>query len=492
MITRRSGTRACRVLPGLFCFLSLTAWAAETGHREIRASLLEDKIRGGFLGQVFGNLNGRPHEFKYIEEPGEISAYTPDLSEGAVTDDDTDIEWLYVYYMQKDGVLLLPYPRIEEIWKAHLNDWIWSSNRYARSLMELGIPAPLTGSMALNPFAEYNISGQFVSESFGLVAPGMPTVAGRLGRHYLHVTVENEPIQALQLLTTMIAEAFFEDNIETLIQTGLTAVDPSSRVAELVDDVLLWHEENPRDWRLARRRLTEKWLYAGSLRDHRTRNGYEVNTACTLMALLYGGGDFAETLRIAFSLGWDADNTAATAGTIVGVIRGETWMKSQGWPVLDVYQNTRRPGMPMNETITSYAARLVDLARRSILRNGGRTIEGENGLTYAIPHHPPLEVQLLTSPLSGREQLRRAWRDRLGADLARPGLEARAAYLAIALGEAKRLEMASPELWSAAVRMLQRDSAELIKWLFIASGPVALELQARARSAGIEPPKEGR
>ena len=33
---------------------------------------LEDRIRGGLLGQIFGNLNGLPHEFKYIDQPGKV------------------------------------------------------------------------------------------------------------------------------------------------------------------------------------------------------------------------------------------------------------------------------------------------------------------------------------------------------------------------------------------------------------------------------------
>ena len=37
---------------------------------EISADVLEDKIRGGFLGQVIGDLNGLEHEMKYIAEPG--------------------------------------------------------------------------------------------------------------------------------------------------------------------------------------------------------------------------------------------------------------------------------------------------------------------------------------------------------------------------------------------------------------------------------------
>jgi hypothetical protein len=70
---------------------------------EISAEELEDKIRGGLLGQIFGNLNGLPHEFKYIAEPGKVESYTPSLPKGAWTDDDTDIEWVYLAEMQKTG-----------------------------------------------------------------------------------------------------------------------------------------------------------------------------------------------------------------------------------------------------------------------------------------------------------------------------------------------------------------------------------------------------
>ena len=38
----------------------------------LTADELDDKIRGGLIAQIFGNLNGIPHEFKYIEEPGKV------------------------------------------------------------------------------------------------------------------------------------------------------------------------------------------------------------------------------------------------------------------------------------------------------------------------------------------------------------------------------------------------------------------------------------
>ena len=43
------------------------------------AGSIEDKIRGGFLGQVLGDLNGLVHEMKYLLEPGDVRQYTPAL-----------------------------------------------------------------------------------------------------------------------------------------------------------------------------------------------------------------------------------------------------------------------------------------------------------------------------------------------------------------------------------------------------------------------------
>src|SRR5215213_9156721 len=110
--------------------------ALPPGSVEISAADLEDKIRGGMLGQILGNLNGLPHEMKYIAEPGDVKAYTPSLPDGARTDDDTDIEWVYVVEMQRSGQLYLPPATQVALWKKHINDHIWCSNLYARRLFE--------------------------------------------------------------------------------------------------------------------------------------------------------------------------------------------------------------------------------------------------------------------------------------------------------------------------------------------------------------------
>jgi len=304
---------------------------------ELSAETLSDKIRGGLLGQLLGNLNGLKHEMQYINEPGNVEEYTPALPEGARTDDDTDLEWVYIVAMQHDNTIMLPPHLIVKLWTGRINKRIWCSNQYARQLMDIGFEPPLTGSIVFNPWANFNISGQFICESFGLLAPGMPQTAARIGLNYTRVTIDAEPAQTTQLFTSMIATAFVTDEMNNILEAGLRAIDENCAIRQIVIDVRQWHRLYPKDWRTTRRLVKEKYSrHNGAMRD---RNGYELNTASTIAALLYGEGDFVKTFMTAFNFGWDADNNAATAGTIIGVIKGYRWMMKQNWKIVDRYHN---------------------------------------------------------------------------------------------------------------------------------------------------------
>lgn len=64
----------------------------------------------------------------------------------ACSDDDNDIEWMHLYYMNKLGMLRIPYPKIIQIWKENLNTGIWAANRQDRKLMDEGVIPPATGA----------------------------------------------------------------------------------------------------------------------------------------------------------------------------------------------------------------------------------------------------------------------------------------------------------------------------------------------------------
>jgi hypothetical protein len=453
---------------------------------EISAHELEDKIRGGMLGQIIGNLNGLPHEMKYIDEPGEVKTYSPSLPAGARTDDDTDLEWVYISEIRRTGNLLLPPDEIVRLWKAHVNNGIWCANRYARDLMELGLEPPLTGSVALNPWSEFNLAGQFVCESFGLMAPAMPQTASRIGLRYTRVAIDGEPAQTTQFFTTMISMAFVESDLDKLLDAGLAAVDPDSEIAGIVTEVRSFHDQRPDDWKWTRRRIKERWQkHGGATRDW---NGYELNTASTVAALLYGQKDFVETLRLAFNFGWDCDNNAATAATIVGVIRGRDWLDAHNWPIKDVYRNTTRGQMPNDETITGFEDKVIGCARLVILNNGGEVLSRNGQAVYRIRAQSPGNVERLSPPQDSVAKLRAQLGSRLANDLSKSGPEAaRAAYLAICLDLADSLQESDPQALKNGLDELKEYPA-VVRDVFAAPLPSAARIQQNAKRLGLEAP----
>jgi hypothetical protein len=456
---------------------------------EISAGELEDKIRGGLLAQLLGNLNGLPHENKYYDEPGDVRQYTPSLADGARTDDDTDIEWVYISAMQRDRTVLLGPERITALWKQHINNQIWCANLYARQLMDIGIDPPLTGTLALNPWSGFNISGQFVCESFGLIAPGMPQTAARIGLNYTHITIDAEPAQTTQLFTSMIAMAFLTDDIDAILDAGLASVDPESGILPIIKDVRRWYKHHPDDWRATRRLIRDKYMLYES--KTRNQNGYELCTAATISALLYGEGDLVNTLIHAFNFGWDADNNAATAATIVGVIKGHHWIQQQGWEIKDRYRNTTRPLMPEDETITSFGDRIIEVADRVIIENGGSKFHRDSKDFYRIILQKPANVEALPDPKAQISSLRIELKPQIEAGFvgdANARQRARTAYLAICLDLADEFRSKNADKWAQALAALEQYP-KLLDVLFNNSpGPAGDKLCAAAITAGLKKP----
>lgn len=457
---------------------------------ELSADVLRDKIRGGLLGQMLGNLNGIPHEMDYIHEPGQVTDYVPALPEGARTDDDTDFEWVYIVEMQARNKLFLSSEEIANLWRERINRRIWCSNQYARQLMDIGLEPPLTGNVLLNPWAEFNISGQFLCETFGLLGPAMPQTASKLGLNYTRVAIDGEPAQTTQLFNTMIATAFVTSDVNEILAAGLQALDPKSELGPIIQDVKDWYKAYPNDWKATRLKLKEKYSQVnGAMRD---RNGYELNTASTIAALLYGEGDFVKTLMTAFNFGWDCDNTAATAGTILGVAYGHRWMMSNEWQIVDRYKNTTRQNMPEDETISSFADRLIDLAERVIIENGGERSYQAGKIVYKIPQEAPAVVAPLYKNENLLSKMQEDYAKGIAADMGKKDAQtqARAAYMAICLGLDKQLSNEYPKDWQQALNNLQ-NTEQIVQVLFNHSPvPAAEPLREKALAAGLKAPSE--
>ena len=456
----------------------------------ISAETITDKIRGGLLGQIIGNLNGIPYEFKYYDQPGNVKNYIPSLPLGGSTDDDTDFEWVYIYQMQKRRTLLIPYEEISSFWIESINRGIWCANRYARYLMDLGKEPPLTGAIVLNPWAEFNVSGQFLCETYGLLAPAMPQTAAKIGLHYTKVGIDHEPAQTTQLFTAMIATAFVEDDINKVLDAGVASLDPRSIMVQIIADVREWHKQNPCDYKKVHQLIHSKYEKDDAIT--RNRNGSELNTAAIIAAFLYGNGDFAETIKYGMNFGYDADCNTATLGTILGTMYGYRRMMSQGWMIVDRYKNNNRENMPDDETITSFADRLIELFEIVNEENGGNKTIIDNKVVYNIPSEKPEMVVPLVSPEDQKMALINSF-DTDILPLLKNGTrqeKARAAYIAVCLEMDKKLKKEYPKQWKEAVHALSGYWKVMNNLLYGDEFKTHLALTNKFLDAGFVKPKK--
>ena len=359
---------------------------------------LLDHIRGGWTGMLIGGIEGLAHEFKYIREPRPELPDYKFLPEGARTDDDNDFEWTHLWFMDKEGVFKLSYPRIVEIWKANMNQGIWCANLRARQLMDQGFLPRETANPARNSFAPFNLAGQFCIEAYGMIAPGMPQSGADLAVHYAGVSVSGEPLQAARYWATLISLAAVSPrSLEDLLRESLGAIDPDSAQAEAVADALRLHHQHPGDWQAARLFFHQKW-YTPKEKPWDSKaqprkwndNSTPLNGAMVLLALLYGQGDFYKTGQYAMALGYDADCNAATACAVVGTRIGFAAIaRGPGFAMPDRYLNRTRPQLPRECKVSEQAEPMTRLCTRFILEQGGQRLVVEGREVYRIRLQAP-------------------------------------------------------------------------------------------------------
>lgn len=89
------------------------ACGAATPRTRITVREYRDKVYAAWLGQCVGNIYGLAHEQKYFVEPGPdkfplgYTGWGADRLKqlnGAFSDDDTDIEYMYLMAMEKHGI----------------------------------------------------------------------------------------------------------------------------------------------------------------------------------------------------------------------------------------------------------------------------------------------------------------------------------------------------------------------------------------------------
>lgn len=361
-----------------------------SGERVLERADYLDKLRGMWFGQLIGNHTGRPFEGKYQTReaaPDSEFAWVIQTSPtGPWTgDDDTNFEVLALHTLETFG-LHPTSANIRDQWLDHVTvSGIYIANRQARHLMDEGFVPPDTGSYHRNIHA-YAIDSQITTESLGACSPGMRQWAIDATAQFGGVSNEGFSLHAAQFYAAMYAAAPLENDVHTLIALGQQSIPTTSRTWKAIQDVRDWYTQDLRDgtpdWRETRRLIYD--YYAGDLALGRYRNWVEstVNVALTSLALLYGEGDFEETVRISVLAGFDADCNPATAGGLIGMMLGyDALPTTLTAGATDAYQILYLQGLPTEETIMGIAARFRAIGEQVIVDQGGSI----DGSTYTLP-----------------------------------------------------------------------------------------------------------
>lgn len=373
--------------------LTLGACSQPSGLTEISMSDLENKVRGGWAGQMIGVSYGAPTEFRYqgrIIPDDQLPEWSDERLRNAIHQDDLYVEMTFAQVLDEKGL-----DATTEDFGAMFRDAeysLWHANLGARRALRRGVSAELSGTPTYNSHAN-DIDFQIEADFIGLMSPGMPVSSNELCQRVGRVMNYGDGIYGGMFVSGMYAEAFLEKDVRKVVQAGLASLPPESPYALLIGDVLSWSEQYQGDWQRVWRLVQDKWdrrdpCPAGALTPFNI--DAKLNGAYIALGLLHGDGDFGRTMEIATRSGQDSDCNPSNAAGILGVMMGfdqipEKWRHGLKEIGEEKFSYT---DYSFEDIVRSTMTRAVKLAER----NGGR-LEGDTLLIQReLPEAAALQV----------------------------------------------------------------------------------------------------
>jgi hypothetical protein len=414
--------------------------------RELAWDTYVDKVQGAWAGKMIGVTFGQPWEFQYQNTPigfditdwplsptrmKDYRARTDNRGEdgvppitseadnqkvrinyefvetserehpsfGAPDNDDIYINLLFLYCLGRYGIDVDPVTVAHE-WDAKIRR-VWHANEAGLANIRRGILPPMSGNPRYNLHAD-DIDFQIESDVFGMISPGMPQVSNRFGDRMGHIMNYGDGVYGGMFVAAMYTQAFFSSNVREVVENGLKAIPAGSLYAQLIRDVIRWHDENPDDWLKTWHLLQDKW---GEV-DH-CPDGYKrpfnidakLNGGYIVIGLLYGNGDFYKTMNFATRCGQDDDCNPANAAGILGALGGFHGIPAEYRdPLHNTYWNKTLAGLPESYEIDVLARETALVGLRVVLANGGRAVTSKGKMVLLIPLQQPV-------PPAGLEQI---------------------------------------------------------------------------------------
>jgi ADP-ribosylglycohydrolase len=297
-----------------------------------------ERVYAGVLGKIIGVYLGRPFEgwrhHQIDEQLGEISYYVNDRTDVklknyrlVVTDDDIAGTLTFPRAMRDYPLAEVDAARIGQTWLNYVMEErtvLWwggrgnSTEHTAFLLLQDGIRPPESGSARRNgTVVAEQVGAQIFCEGWAMACPGDPERAAAMAAEAASVSHDGEALHAARVVAALVAQSFVESDMGRLLDTAVALIPRGCLIYRVISDVREWHASGE-DWRAGRARIDRSYGY-----ERYGGNCHVVpNHALVIHSLLHGGGDFARSLGIVCSCGWDTDSNAGNVGCVAGVRGG--------------------------------------------------------------------------------------------------------------------------------------------------------------------------
>lgn len=342
---------------------------------------LPDRVLGGWLGRIAGNMLGKPVEqgdywtrdridrylrgcdalplTDYLPEPpagGEEFRLRPEWPRcvrgrirGSCRDDDVDYAILGLHLLETHGFAFTT-EQVGELWLLRLPYLqTFTAERAAYRNLANGLKPPLTATYD-NPYQEW-IGALIRADVFGWTRPGAPRQAAALARRDAVLSHSGNGVYGAMWAAALVSAAFTAASVRDALEAALAVIPASSRLARTVRRTASLHEAGL-SWEETLTTVERETAGLGWI--------HTVPNAAVLTAgLLYGAGDFTQTLALTVRGGLDTDSNGATAGSVAGVLCGASAIPPQWRDPLDDRVRSAVFGFD--------GARISELASRTVL-----------------------------------------------------------------------------------------------------------------------------
>jgi len=367
-------------------------------YRRIPVSEYIDKMKAGWVGQMAGVGWGGPTEFRWkgsIIPADKMPKWKPEMI-NQFHQDDIYVEMTFLRSLEEYGLDVSI--RQAGIDFANSGYMLWHANKYGRENLRKGIAPPDSGHPKFSRHTD-DIDYQIEADYSGLIAPGMPNVVIKLGDVFGRLMNYGDGLYGGQFVGGMYAEAFFESDIEKIIDAGLECIPKESQYYECITDVVRWYKESPDDWEKTWKLINAKYHENPDYRRWSCDPGefnidVKINGAYIVMGMLYGQGDPDKTIVISTRCGQDSDCNPSNAAGVLFTTMGFSNLPKRFTSAID--PEGKFSHTPYNfPGLTAVCEKLV---REAVKKSGGsieKNAAGEE--VFVIPVKKPVPSKLAKS-----------------------------------------------------------------------------------------------